>query len=245
MNIGIYCTVSTKEFPLAMATLHFAETSDYVSNIVVLITDGAQSDIKKITEKITVYTENFGAGYSISIENGGYNQISARNFLIEKLENTESEWLMMHDADDLYDLDFYRFISEECMNFDAVTCSCFSLRWAYGGEIELSVPILKSIHLMNGHKFHDPHTRVWKKALNLRYEKSSGIENHFSNHSRHCGVIFPFDFKVACTDSAYHFHLHALLNKRHSGKINDFTRIDYILSVQIRYFIEINNEFFA
>lgn len=209
MKIGLYCTVSTKEFLVALATLNFASLSEYVFKIAILITDGESKNPQNITEKITVYSHNFGSGYSLAIADGGYNQIAARNFLIEKLSAMDIDWLMMHDADDLYTLDYYRFISEECRNTDAVTCSCFSLR----PGLEICVPLEKIKHIQ-GRSLYDTHTRIWKKELSLRYEKSVSVEKHFANHSRHCGVIFPENINILCTEELYHFHLHALLKKR-------------------------------
>lgn len=239
MKIGIYCTVSNKEFDLALATLKFAASSEYVVKIAILITDGKPSAPWSISEKITVYSQCFGAGYSVAIADGGYNQIAARNFLIEKLTATNIDWLLMHDADDLYDLDYYRYISEECRKMDAVTCSCFSLR----PGPEICVPSEKTKNIM-GVALCDPHTRIWKRSLGLKYQKSVGIEKHFANHSRHCGVIFPDGINISFATGLYHFHLHALLNKRHSDKILSYSTYNCALPESIGYFLERNNWLF-
>lgn len=239
MKIGIYCTVNKREFSLALATLNFSAISDYVFKIAILITDGEPEMPRRMTEKITVYSDNFGAGYSKSIASGGYDQIAARNFLIEKLAATDIDWLLMHDADDLYDLSYYRYISEECREVDAVTCSCFSLR----SGPEMCVPLEKTRHIL-GTTLYDPHTRIWKKSLGLKYKKSVGIEKHFANHSRHCGVIFPDGVNISYTGGLYHFHLHALLSKRHSEKISAYSVHNCILPESIGCFLDENKRFF-
>lgn len=193
-----------------------------------------------ITEKITVYSGDFGAGYSTAIADGGYDQIAARNFLIEKLAATDTDWLLMHDADDLYDLNYYRYISEECREMDAVTCSCFSLR----PGPEVCIPLEKTKNIQ-GVTLCDPHTRIWKKSLGLKYKKSVGIEKYFANHSRHCGVIFPDGINTSCTNGLYHFHLHALLNKRHSEKISAYSTYNCTLPESISYFLEKYNWLFS
>lgn len=240
MKIGIYCTVSKDEFELALATLNFAGLSDYVFKIAVLITDVRPEMPKKLTEKITVYSQDFGAGYNLAVATGGYDQIAARNFLIEKLNVTEVDWLMMHDADDLYDPDYYRYISEQCGMADAVTCSCFSLR----PGPEICVPMGKARNI-NGRTLYDPHTRIWKKNLGLKYEKSVGIEKIFANHSRHCGVKFSEHMNIFSTDGLYHFHLHGLLNKRHSKKISTYSSHNCILPESIGCFLKKNNWLFS
>lgn len=239
MKIGIYCTVSQKEFRIALATLSFAALSNYVSEIAILITDAKPDCPRKFTEKITVYSQYFGAGYEIAIDHGGYDQIAARNYLIEKMYATGCDWILMHDADDLYDLEYYQFISEECINADAVTCSCFSLR--FGPEV--CVPLHKNIKIQNL-ILYEPHTRIWKKNLDLRYEKSNNIENFYANHSRHCGVSFPEHTRIYYTDRIYHFHLHALLSKRHSNKISAYSTYKCVIPSRVSSFLEENYKFF-
>lgn len=146
---------------------------------------------------------------------------------------------MMHDADDIYLHDYYNFISGECMAADAVTCSCFSLR----PGPEICIPQEK-IRYIQGKILYDPHTRIWKKNLNLRYDKSDGVEKYFVNHSRHCGVIFPEDMNIISTDGIYHFHLHALLNKRHSKKISAYSHQCILLPESIDHYLKKTIGFF-
>ena len=240
MKIGIYCTVSSRELHIALATLHFAEVCEHVFNIAILITDGEPVNPRNISEKITVYSRDFGAGYDLSIADGGYDQIAARNFLIDILSDTDADWLMMHDADDVYLYEFYRFISEECNAVDAVTCSCITVR----PGPELCVPQAKKQHVQ-GRTLYDPHTRFWKKKLGLRFKKSEGVEQHFVNHSRHCGVFFPRELHILSIDGLYHFHLHALFNKRHSDKIANYARLDCIFPENIGHFLKTNSWLFS
>ncbi|MDU4840047.1 MAG: glycosyltransferase family A protein [Leclercia adecarboxylata] len=223
-----------------MATLHFAELSEYVFSIAILITDGEEDEPRYISDKIIIYSRNFGAGYNLAIVNGGYDQIAARNYLMDKLSDTDVDWLMMHDADDVYHHEYYRYISERCIEADAVTCSCFTVR--FGPEI--CVPQLKKKYV-KGTVLYDPHTRIWKKNLGLRFKKSEGVEKHFVNHSRHCGVVFPNEINILCIDGLYHFHLHALFNKRHSEKIANYIRLDCLLPETIDSFLKTNSGIFS
>lgn len=240
MSIGIYCTVKSDELLLALATLKYASLSNHVGYIAMLLTDRKLEAPRKLSSKITLYSHNFGSGYDLSISDGGYNQIAARNFLLEKLARTDVDWLLMHDADDFYLLDYYDFISSECNAFDAVTCSCFSLR----AGPEICIPQGK-IRYVQGKNLHDPHTRIWKKNLNLCYEKSVGIEKYFLNHSRHCGVIFPENINISSTAGVYHFHLHALLKKRHSEKISSYSHLGIPIPESVEHFLKENNVLFS
>ncbi|MDH1089276.1 hypothetical protein N5C79_22565 [Pantoea brenneri] len=240
MKIGIYCTVSIKEFSVAMATLRFAELSDIVHCIVILITDISFSKPRKTSKKITVYSMNLGSGYDVSVRNGGYDQISARNFLIDRLSDTEADWIMLHDADDIYHLDYYLYVSETFMNTDAITCSCFSVNPGFN----LCSPPSKTKQV-DGKILYNPHTRIWRKDKDLRYEKTAGIEYYFTNHTRHCGVIFPKSMNISIADGLYHFHLHALLNKRHSSKILNYPALKLNIPREVKNHLEINKEVFS
>ncbi|WP_411755121.1 hypothetical protein [Serratia sp. (in: enterobacteria)] len=238
-GIGIYCTVCSNELAISLATLGEASRSSSVSKIIILLTDSLFESTYQLSNKITLCMRNFGKGYDTSIEEGGYDQVSARNYTLDFLDTEDIDWVMMHDADDIYDPDFYDFILETHSYNDAVTCSCFTFR-----DINtLCVPQRKEL-AFNGSIFHDPHTRIWKKSLNLRYEKSKGVEGYFVNHSRHCGVVFPETTMFGFTDRPWHFHLHALLNKRHSKKIFEYPIVNIEPPVSVKEFLERNLQAF-
>ena len=44
--------------------------------------------------------------------------------------------------------------------------------------------------------------------------------NSHINETRHCGVEFPNEMKLIIIKKPSHFHLHRLLNKRHSSNLD-------------------------
>lgn len=234
-RVGIYCTVNCEELSLAIMTLSYSAQSEYVKRIVIIQTDSFSNSQIKLTEKIFLYTRNFGKGYDLSIPKGGYDQISARNFALDILYNdADIDWVMLHDADDLYLVESYPAVFEGINEHDALTCSCFSLR----SQNKLCCSAGKIFTGDDGAILYDPHTRIWKKKLGLRYEMSSDIQNKFSNYSRHCGVFFPPQVNFYFFKQAWHFHLHALFNKRHTDKISAYPCIEIELPEEVKNFIK-------
>lgn len=238
-GIGIYCTVCSSELCISLATLEQALYSEAIKKIIILVTDSIFDGVYGLSDKISIHFRNFGKGYNISLTDGGYDQISARNYALDLLDAEKIQWVMMHDADDFYEHTFFDFIIKNHTNDDAITCSCFSMI----DKKTLGVPPSK-LFIADGMNIYDPHTRIWKKSLNLRYEKSKGIEKYFSNHSRHCGVKFPHSTIFGFTDKPWHFHLHAIFNKRNSHEIKNFALCDVKIPYSLRKFIEINEHVF-
>ncbi|HEY3589424.1 MAG TPA: hypothetical protein VGL07_04960 [Buttiauxella sp.] len=234
-RVGIYCTVNSEELALAIMTLTYSAQSEYVRRIIIVQTDSFINSKVQLTDKITLYTRNFGKGYDLSITEGGYDQIAARNFALDILYDcTDIDWVMLHDADDLYLKEGYRNAFDGIDEYDALTCSCLSLK----GKNKIRCSARKSFTTNEGIVLHDPHTRIWKKNLGLHYEMSSGIEQTFSNVSRHCGVFFSHGITFCIFKHAWHFHLHALFNKRHTDKISDYPFITIELPEEVKDFIK-------
>lgn len=233
-GFGLYCTVSKDELHIALSTLTHAAKSEFVKCIVIVVTDSSCQTFSSINDKTYVICRNYGKGYNVSIELGGYDQISARNSALDFLEiSPDVEWVMQHDADDLYQLECYERIISEYENFDAIACSCFTFK----DKQTVCAPASKCQMQSTGKFIYDPHIRIWKKKMGLRFEKSPDIEKHFSNTSRHCGVKLPDKTKVAITEQPWHFHLHALLGKRHSEKIALYPVIQENIPDEIASFI--------
>lgn len=236
-GVGLYCTVNCTELAIALATLCHSEKSEYVKCIVIIVTDSPYL-INLRSNNTYIISNYYGKGFDISIENGGYDQIAARNFALDFLDGfSDVEWVMQHDADDLYSLECYSYIVNQCMKYDALAYSCFTFK---KGKT-LCYPTNKIQYLKDGGVLYNPHIRVWKKEFGLRYEKSIGIEKHFDNISRHCGVNFPDIMNIGFIDKAWHFHLHALLNKRHTHKIINYPLVNIKIPDDIYSFIKEKN----
>ncbi|QOL16077.1 hypothetical protein [Dickeya dianthicola] len=219
-SIGIYCTVSSSEFRLALNTLSIAACSEYISYIIILITDKNELDreflslysFENFNDKLHIACGDYGSGYEIPLSEGGYDQVSARNDALEIIYNKNVSWVMQHDADDIYDTNFYEKICKNYDSYEAVMTECYTLN-----SLSSHIVTPKSIKYIYGKYLISPHIRVWKKNLKLKFKKSKLALRLHPNETRHCGVEFPNEMKLILIKKHSHYHLHRLLNKRHSG----------------------------
>lgn len=234
-GVGLYCTVCSEELAIALATLSHSVKSKCVRCIVIILTDALYECEFQLNDKMLLFTRNYGKGFDISIEHGGYDQISARNFSLDVLEKySDSDWVMQHDADDLYVSECYEYIVNKCEHYDALACSCFTLK-----DINtLCAAPGKKRSAHSGKYLYNPHIRIWKKHYRFRYEKSKEIGKYFHNHSRHCGISFPGSMNIGIIDQAWHFHLHALLDKRHSKEIKEYPFVNIEIPQEIKSFLQ-------
>ncbi len=236
-GVGLYCAVCSQELAIALITLTHAAKSEYVKYIVIVLTDSLFSTESRLAEKIILYGRNFGKGFEEDFNNGGYDQISARNFALDCLYKQGGiDWVMQHDADDLYMAGLYEFAVKNTEKYEALTCSCFSLK-----NIDtVGASPMKKYIFQDDKILFDPHTRIWKKSLGLVFEKSQEIEQRFLNHSRHCGVSFPSFVRYGVTVQPWHFHLHALLKKRHTEIIAEYPSINVDIPIELKIFFNEN-----
>jgi len=235
-SVGIFCTVSSNELLLAFKTLSFAARSEFVSNILILITDNGNinqnyaflESSECFSHKFEVKCGNYGSGYETSIRDGGYDQISARNAALDILYKKDVDWVMQHDADDVYDLSFYEKICTDYAEHQAVMTECYTLN-----STSSYIVNSKMYKDMYGKKLINPHIRVWKKELNLKFHKSKLVSDKYANETRHCGVEFPDGMKLILIKKPSHYHLHRLLNKRHSNFLDKGNAHEINLEVEL------------
>lgn len=240
-TIGIYCTVSSDELQLALKTLSIAAKSEYVTDIIILITDREEFDSNSISlgflgenaKKINIFNGNYGYGYETSIEEGGYDQISARNDALRLIYSKKVDWVMQHDADDIYDLSFYKKICLDCSKQQAVMTECYTLN-SYSSYIASS-SLIKNLH---GRKLLNPHIRVWKKELGIEFKKSKFVSDSHVNVTRHCGVEFPNKMKLIIIKKPSHYHLHRLLNKRNSSNLDKGETHEILLNDDVKEYLK-------
>ncbi|MEU5868295.1 glycosyltransferase [Nonomuraea sp. NPDC047529] len=216
--MGIWCAVSESEYALLGLTLRNLLEHDAVRTALVLHTGprrppdygGLASRYSKVRE----VHRDFGEGYSRSLGQGGYDQLSARNHALDLIEDSGVEWLLQFDADDYYDPGLLSIVTRLDEGHDAVVCSCYTLTSETRHWHE---PRLDKV--VGGKLLLDPHTRVWRSSLQKRFELCPVASKQYENITRHCGVSFsghpPWHFRTL--EGQFHFHLHCLLGKRHTA----------------------------
>ncbi|BEH99995.1 glycosyltransferase [Edwardsiella ictaluri] len=234
-GVGIICTTCSEELAIALATISNSINSRYVLCAIIVVTDISYDSEFILNDKIIIYTRNYGRGFDISVTDGGYDQVSARNFAIQAIEQRgDIEWILQHDADDFYAVNGYEYIVNHFYKYDAVVCSCFTVK---NNPYDICSAKNKVYQLNEGVVLYDPHVRIWRRSLCVRYIESESVRCFFKNTTRHCGICFPHNISVGVNASIWHFHLHALLNKRHTEKIQRYDSIKKNIPKELITFI--------
>jgi hypothetical protein len=212
MSIGIIVTVCCSEYELLKITLDAAFSNPAVKAICIVVTDGQPSSINtysSIHRKVDEHYMDFGHGYDLSIEDGGYDQVAARNYAIESINQHDIEWIVQNDADNIFEDNVYSALSN-CGNHSAYICHHVTL---LPDSKYWFKPKLNKERF--GEYILDPHLFCWKRELNLRYGYCPNAVKLYTNASRHCGLIMPKNLSIFVDTKSYIFHLHCLLKKKH------------------------------
>ena len=221
LSITAWCTVSTEEYELLEYTSKNLVQHPVLLSFVVIVTGlkrpGNFGSLSELSTKYVEIHRPFGDGYDLSEDEGGYDQISARNFGLEVARETGGDYLLQFDADDFYDEALFDFMESMPAATSALALSCITLTeegcWKQG--------LKKTRKLANNHVLVDPHIRCFRSSLNVRYERSVKADT-LTNKSRHCHFSLPIESSiVAIQDYFLHFHLHVLLGKRYVMERSD------------------------
>jgi hypothetical protein len=224
-SFSIWCTTSTEEYPLIEHTLTRTAASPHVQQAIIVATGNTKpanfGRYETSNPKFREFHKNFGEGFDRAIDDGGYDQVAARNFALDRVEETDAGWAVQIDADEIYEPIIFRMLQDVPDDISAVTGSYYTLL----SESTYWFEPRKQRMFKSG-LVYDPHTSFWRMSLGLRYERSPNVEEKFVNFSRHCGVRFNRipDVKIAAVTQPYYFHLHCLLGKRHTSRMSQNER---------------------
>lgn len=214
--IGAYIAVASSEIQYLDITLTPLIDSDYVNSIYILVTDGGRLPSQySAIEKISMVSIDYGSGYDLSIENGGYNQIEARNHCLEQIYgNASIEWIMQVDADEYvtkeYILDIAKNMHQDVVIPQYITPLRNNKIW-FDSKIKRRYESTGII---------DPHIVCWRCSLGKYYIECQNSAKHLSNTSRHCSIDLEETSKIAIS-KCHVYHLHCLFGKRNTKTRQD------------------------
>lgn len=172
---------------------------EWVNKAIVLDTT-KDFELKKIGPKIHLLGKNFGNGFDKQPEDGGLDEISARNFVMD-LAREDSDWIIRLDADEVLSYEFVNLIHEaEKNNKNCVMVGIHSIL----GSNQI---------IYYDHPFpfglHNPHYIAFKSDMKMRYAPNGNSElvKTFKNRTIHMSNAGIEDDKVLYSNKKYHLHL--------------------------------------
>lgn len=153
----------------------------------------------------------FGQGWDKSTDDGGFNEVSARNFAIQMAETFGTEWLLQCDPDEFYTPRLSE-IMEYSDSFDSVFFSCTHM---INDEKCVEYPF-RQIKLREV-PIHDPHLRLWRarRGVKFAYNKDPSVAGMI-NKSMHCNPEpwLGFPNRTLVFNEVCHIHLHDYVKEK-------------------------------
>jgi hypothetical protein len=192
-------------------SIEIMSSYDWVDYIIVVHTntlDKIDDHFKCIgNEKTISYAKDFGYSFEISINQGGFNEVDARNKAIELADCLKCDWLVQCDADEFYTyntIDIIRKADKE--GFDSINIDCVH-------------PISATRAYFPKENPRDAHRRIWRSGRGIKYDynpdilkRSAAGEKGLENKSLHC---IPVGFKKMMeAEGSYHIHCHHLFGAK-------------------------------
>jgi uncharacterized protein len=225
-SLTVWCVVGRDEADMLPFTMASLLDEPSVRHVVVVHTSPSQpecfGDLQRRWIKVQEFHQDFGEGLDKAVEEGGFNQVDARNFALGVAESLGDRWLLQFDADDYYDAPalLHRLRSLP-RTVRAVQCSCYHLLdtsgyWHTDAKVRDDGP----------RRLINPHVRLWRNDIKRRYAKCAATASVEKNETRHCGTDLSdlIPEQVAAVAEPVHFHLHYLLGK--AGARNAKRRMD-------------------
>src|SRR6185369_6457293 len=183
-----YITAGEEEY--LNPSVEFMQAHDWVGNIVILHTNptlakGQIYNLVKQFPKVKEYMgRNYGTGWEKSVNFGGFDEIEARNDAIRIAEQTDCQWLLQCDSDEIFTYETIESIEKAAAkDCKSVIYSCFHFKTPTG-----YVTNNTDRHIKQDKQVFDPHCRAWKKYIKARYSENpnSGFLAQYPNKSVHC-----------------------------------------------------------
>jgi len=213
-TVTLWYTVGKNCVDIVKPSLEIMSAYESIKDILILHTYSNSKLGNELTsicpEKITEYWKYFGDGYEKSLDQGGYDQVEARNYILHIAENTQNEWLAHLDADEFFTSLVFEELRSASFDKKLLTCSCYNFYSLYEAEIKSHKE-----HYVNGKYLLNPRDRIWRRGLKKKHISFNALPGYIKNKSRHCGVDFSDISKseVIIVEGISLVHTHHLLEK--------------------------------
>lgn len=219
MSIGVFCNVSKQEAWLLPNTMRPLLRHSGVESIVIMHTSKdvpvSYGVLAEKFDKVREFHRPSGEGYELSVQEGGYDQYSARLFALEVVEEAQTDWIVQFDADEFLTTNAIDVILSSSEEHDVIAFDYYTplSETDYWFERKL-------LRRTGRTDIIDPHLLIWRRRLEKRPELCPQSVKLFRNKTRHCSVAFPnFPYwRILAANGLYHFHFHCLLSKKNARK---------------------------
>lgn len=205
--------ITANENPILSLSVQQMLSYSWVSGVVILDTCSDAGAVE--TPRLARYHRNFGQGFGRSVHNGGFDEVGARNLLLQEMRRrareTNTEWLLICDSDEYYTPKTGSLPAQlNRAGKDIAWLNCWHL---LSPDTYLYHP--KYSALLQGSRMYDPHPRLFRVSAYGEYVPNMELGVVYpdvKNDTMHCYLHFESGEDMPIP-GIFHLHLRHLLGK--------------------------------
>ena len=194
------------EEPLLNLSLQTMLQYPWVRWIVVLDTTTDRPAEMYPNNRVLRYGRDYGHGFDRPVERGGFDEVSARNDLLQRMQDQAlafgCNWLVQCDADEFYT----NGLAKQLLRASAAGREAALIECWHACDLLNHVYYEKLHHSHYGLLMNDPHPRAMTVGCMRRFEPNPWLPDNVPNKTLHCLLRFPND-KMYQENSRVHIHV--------------------------------------
>ena len=179
-----------------------AQVSQYrwVDRVIILQTT-SHIPQSAIDDKVTLLGADFGYGFDREPEEGGFDELSARNLQLQLLHLTGQPWLGLIDADELFTENTGELLTRaDAAGKTRIVFECHHL-YKTGRKIWP-----EQLTTFGGYSINDPHCRIFRRRYAAEVFQPAPRHIAKTNRTQHCQLAGVTAEQCLVVTGAYHLH---------------------------------------
>lgn len=221
MRIVLACVCDSHDaFLDRMLNTHLAY--DWVWRIALLHSRGGHFDITH--PKLVHFSHDFGYGFDRQPEHGGFDEVAARNYLLDALDTLDGTCTILCDGDDIYHPNTVRVVDLLARNnklAGMLECWHFTTPNQY-----LFFPGSVFRYQDTSPRLHDPHIRILRHDCRMRWQlnPNTALRETWANRTMHCVPELRNWSTVLRVPGLFHLHTHHMFEPKRTRYITTHNR---------------------
>lgn len=190
---------------------------DWIWRIALLNSRGGTFDISH--PKLLHFSRDFGHGFTAQPEDGGFDEVAARNFLLDAVADIDGTCTILCDSDDVYHPDTVRVIELMARNNSLagmIECWHFTSPNQY-----LFFPNSLFRYRDSSPRLHDPHIRILRHGCGIRWQlnPNTTLRDTWPNRTMHCTPQLGSWPTLLRIPGLFHLHTHHMFEPKRTAYV--------------------------
>jgi hypothetical protein len=212
------CYVESKEPEALKRSLDTMTKYPWVKEVFVLHAD--QDRLPRQEGRINHVYQDYGSGFDKQPEDGGFDEVAAKNHVLRLGRSGNCDWLLIVDADEFF---LPCTINQIAIAHREQLETAFFEHWHFCSPTQyLFARHATRRFRKNGVAMHDPHMRAIRAKSECWYELNANVEvrNTWPNRTIHCTPVNPGWHTVHEAPGLYHIHTRHMFGEKRQQFLN-------------------------